>query len=1062
MRVEPSPAASSTAARSGRGTAWTLLAFFVGAAALSTTPGVPAALRPVDATTPAARAALVEQVLSRPRTSLGDQERRALGDVVVDVDRARREQDGVDPADDNDGERDAPGIAADEIPADDVDVDVDAGALPTRREERRTLAQSGGHPDRGAFLDAFPRSKDDVATAAALARLAMPGADVENPCVERDGAGGCVRSALDPLFSTLDALAAGDARARAAIVVLGNSLIASDHVVDIVRRDLVARFGDGGRGLLLPERLSKTAGRRTRTGHGSPGWSPRSFGLDDPVAGDVYGLTGSVHEATVDGETTVWTADGATLGRLRWIDDGRALRVDVDGVEALRIAAHGTPSGRMRSRAFPLARGARAIRLVAARGARVVDVVLERDAPGVVVDTIGIPAASARGFVERTDAAAFVDELAQRDPALVVFMLGGNETRSMAAGALDDARFAELFTRLVDRVRAASPRTACLIVTPIDSTTTTTADATLVTRPETHRVVDVERRVAAAAGCAFFDLFAAMGGDGSLARMRDADLVSDDLVHPRARGANLLGDLMSRALLASWRKTPPAAQPVVARRNAGDPGRPRFAGLSFPEEGRAVVVDGGAAGDESPTRPHALARFFARLAALEDGRRMRVAVGQFGASHTAGQMLTDRMRQRLGARFGEMGRGYIAAGTASNRLTPSGVFREVSGAFDLADGREVKSGGAVGMAGTKLRLAPGARFRVGFCAGCPVDTSHAKGTLSLSWLYTPDMGVADVFVDGVRVASLSSAERRRDTDVQRLVVPIDGERTTLDVVARDAVKDDGGGQGGGPIHLLSVSEEMHRPGIVLDAAGLAGTTAMTAQRWRQDLFAEEVRARDYDLVVTAWGTNEAGLASLDEATYRRHFAATLDTLQAASPRADCLVLGATDRFDHRGNVLVPAPSHDVVERVQRSLAAERGCAFFSLRDVMGGPGSMRRWVGEGLARNDHVHFTRAGYARLADAIVDDLLAAYAWSSSDPARLVVDDTDGFDGDEEASGDNGNDNHRNVSGDGDDGGGERATTHGPAAPDGKAAATTNPPAIGAAVTRALGRQAAWGAP
>jgi hypothetical protein len=152
---------------------------------------------------------------------------------------------------------------------------------------------------------------------------------------------------------------------------------------------------------------------------------------------------------------------------------------------------------------------------------------------------------------------------------------------------------------------------------------------------------------------------------------------------------------------------------------------------------------------------------------------------------------------------------------------------------------------------------------------------------------------------------------------------------------------------------------------------------MTPQRWRQDVYAEEVKSRRYDLIVTAWGTNEAGIASLDATTYKHHFGNTLATLQSAAPDADCLIIGASDRFDLRPGGLVPAPNHDLVERVQKELAAERGCAFFSMRDAMGGPGSMKQWVRDGLALPDHTHFTREGYRKLADAIIDDLLRAAA-------------------------------------------------------------------------------------
>ncbi len=1013
------------------GTALTVVGFLAVAALLSLVPGVPGPLRPLDLDDGADRAALAARLIARPKMTLVEHEQKLAGENEVPdladshvVDAAEeaelhQERNGADdlrvladnerapPAAENEG------AGTDAAPGHNVVV-VDRGAYAARPLPRSLMSRARRSHERGHTLQ-------------------MPGARIENPCVEPDAqaAGGCRRTALDPFFATLDALARGpeadlaanesendddsgenDGAARASVVVFGNSLIASDHVTDVVRDELQGRFGDGGRGHLLVDRLSKVAGRRVRTGTGSEGWIIRSFAQEAPVVPGVrFGFAGSLHEASVDGETTTWTLERSSSARLSWLDTGAGLRLTVDGAEVLRVPratgsdlaakAQAQAPQSIEVRLPPLGKE---LKLVADKGARVFGVSLERDAPGVVVDTIGVPAASARLYLDGTDADLFVAQVAARDPALVTLMLGGNETRGISYGNITAPIFEEKLTSLIDRLRQAAPRAACLIVTPIDAAKTTTGSDELVTRDEIASIIDVERRVAAAKGCALFDLFAAMGGKGSLARMRDGGFVSDDLVHPTARGGDVLGQLFADALVQSWADTAapsdvPGRESLVFRRHQEDGGRPRFVGLSFPADDRIVPV---VVGEEQQERPAPLSRFFARLSELDGGTRSRVAIGQFGASHTAGQMLTDRIRERMGARFGSLGRGFVSVGKASKRLAPSGVFRELIGSAEVADGREVVFGGALGMSGTKTRLLPGARFRVGFCQGCQpptgvgggaggdddaVSPSEENGRLQLAWLYTPDMGTADVLVDGVTVATLTPRTRRLESDVQFLSLPVHHEKAVLEVVSRkdalpiasdDVLGDDDVGRlsAVGPVHLLSVTEEMDRRGIVLDAVGLPGTTGMTPQRWRQDLYAEEVRARRYDLIVTAWGTNEAGIASLDEATYRHHFGATLKTLLDASPDADCIIVGASDRFDEKNGVFVQAPSHDLVERVQRELAASRGCAFFSLRDAMGGPGSMLQWVKDGVGHPDHVHFTREGYQKLADAFVDDLLAAW--------------------------------------------------------------------------------------
>ncbi|MCC7073165.1 MAG: hypothetical protein IT383_17725 [Deltaproteobacteria bacterium] len=994
-----------------RSTVVTLALFLVVCGALAAAP-LPSWLKPLDLSTPDAAERVARRVLAKPKMTLQHVEERLAaqgGDG-----RDAPEGEGIDQSARLDAEE------RELLTTRDARADVEAlkdVALPAAVPERPRVVV-----DRAAVAARITSPKADAFRAQAKS-VNAPGAAVVNPCVLEEPApmGGvrCARTALDPFFGTLDAIAAGDTSARAAAVVLGNSLIASDHVTDVVRARLVERFGDAGRGFLLPDRLSKVAGRKVRTGEATAGWEIQNFAQDppDPKSGKrlgPFGFTGSLHVSTVKGDHTTWRTDGAARARLFYLEHG--------GQPAMRLEAR-TKAGKSvvaRIEAMPavapeqdvsvdvvLPAATRELVLVAeGPGAQVYGVALEGEGAGVVVDTIGVPAASAQLYVEATSEEVFVRQLRQREPSLFVAMLGGNEVRSLDYKTIDPARFDAYLTELLARAKSAAPESACLIVSPIDAVKASAAGEELTTRPEIDTVIEVQRAVAKREGCAFFDLFAAMGGKGSLTRFKDKGFLSEDLVHPTWRGGDVLGQLFADALVQSWIDTAvPEGGIAIARRRDAKVPTPRFAGLTFPSEEQAVVVVKSDRRDApAPRRP--LARFFEQLRALERGEVTRVAIGQLGASHTAGQMWTDRMRERLTERFGNAGRGFISVGRESKRLASTGVVRTLEGGFEIADGREVMLGGTVGMSGTKARLEPGARFAVDFCgklapsaakggarhahkrpASCP--EARSAGTLQIAWLATPDMGSADVAVDGTTVATISPEVRNLDSDVQLLRLPIDEATASLEIVVHAPAPKKAHGKGKdpehdaalderfGPVHLLSVSEERARSGVVLDAVGLPGTTGMTPQRWRQDIVAEEARSRDWDLLVTAWGTNEAGIASLDEVTYRHHFTRTLDTLLQASPRADCLIIGASDRQDQKHGEWRAAPAHELVERVQRQVAADRGCAFFSLRTAMGGAGSVGAWLARGLANVDHVHFTAEGYAKLGDLIVDDLLAAYA-------------------------------------------------------------------------------------
>ena len=810
--------------------------------------------------------------------------------------------------------------------------------------------------------------------------LDAPGVQVDNPCVDFN-ANGCARTALDPFFASLDAVDQKEEGSHATIVTLGNSLIASDHVTDVVREHLVARFGSGGSGFLLPDRLSKVAGRRVRTGKGSAGWEIHTFAQKNPGI-DRFGFTGSAHESTRKGDKIRWKTRGATRARLYYLDRNQnaPFTIEVDGETLLRVEASGTKSPIDRTIDFEFPASSEQIQLTASgRGVVIYGIALASDEPGAVFDTIGVPASDAKMYLG-ADAETFTRQLQAREPSMVVLMIGGNEIRSLAYGWTTLEEVEKDYAALIDRVQKSVPEAACLAVAPIDAAKATAAGAELTTRQETLDIVEMERRVAKAKGCGFLNLFAAMGGAGSLHRFHEKGLIHDDLVHPRGKGGDVLGQLFADALLASYRDTPLPKKEVQARRRLV---RPKLHGLSFPvakNETRSIV-------DE-----RYLGRFFDKLNKLEGGESLRVAIGQFGDVHTEKQALTDRIRERFSERFGSAGRGYIAVGHRDGDLLPGRVTRGLSGPVEITEGRNITIGGAVAMNGTKARLLPESRFDIGFCDGCQEGRYRPRGYLELSWLYTPDMGVADVFVNDVQVGIISPLRRRTESDAQFLRIPVRGEAHTLSVVVRDGRAVDprrrdrrfGSQEDGlplGPVNLFGVAGEVNRAGVLVDAMGLAGTSGTTLTRWKPDLIQAQIAARNYDLILPAWGSIEARARDFEAKAYRAKYMRTLEALRSAAPDAECVVVGPLDQLVRVKSQWQAPPAHAQLLEVQKEVAAAVGCAYFDAQKAMGGAGIIQGWVQENLATPDHQVLTREGYAHLADLLLHDLLAQYAYDKA---------------------------------------------------------------------------------
>jgi lysophospholipase L1-like esterase len=130
------------------------------------------------------------------------------------------------------------------------------------------------------------------------------------------------------------------------------------------------------------------------------------------------------------------------------------------------------------------------------------------------------------------------------------------------------------------------------------------------------------------------------------------------------------------------------------------------------------------------------------------------------------------------------------------------------------------------------------------------------------------------------------------------------------------------------------------------------------------------------LIVLAYGTNEAGHPIWTLESYRDKFLELVARLREAAPTASILVVGPPDHDTRVKRLWQPLDRLDIIVEAEREAALASGCAFWDTRAKMGGKGSMREWVAAGMAANDHVHFSGAGYRLLGDALFREVMSQY--------------------------------------------------------------------------------------
>ncbi|MGQ0504348.1 MAG: GDSL-type esterase/lipase family protein, partial [Myxococcaceae bacterium] len=736
------------------------------------------------------------------------------------------------------------------------------------------------------------------------------------------------------------------------VVHLGDSLSAADHISDMVRARLQRRYGSGGKGFLFVDRPTRFSGRKVRTGEASGGWKVAK--LTDTKPPRDIGFSGvSFNAGNNSQEKTEFEVDPASRkAEVFYVSqpNGGSVEVRSDGKTVANIATVKSQSelGFMQ---VPLPQGAKKVQLLTRGGpVQIHGLSLESESAGMVYDSIGLPGATAAVFL-RADEKVFAQELARRNPSLVLVMLGGNEAYRFDKGWAQLPEVKDSSNRLLARIRKAVPNSACLVTSPMDAGFKTVgSDIRL--RKGTLEVANILREVAFKNGCAFWNMYAAMGGEGAVRRWLAAGLMNEDLVHPRAKGADLMGHLIDFAIERAFNAQPPAPK---ATANLDEKERQKLATAAAEKLDPPGLIN-----------PSVLDRVFDKLRRLESGQGGRVGLVQLGASHTASQMFTDELRERMVKRFGGAGRGFIALGDSTPRLAKSRIIREKAGTWEISDALNAAPGQAWSLTGSRPEGNPGASMSISFCDGC--EPTKDKGHVELYYLEEPKMGRLQVLIDGQKVAELPrKTPKAMSAKVESFPVVGQSHRIQVKVM------------GPAPATVFGAAFELDKEGIIYDALGLPGATSIVADNFDKEAFATQLRPRKADLFVLFYGTNESGLADLNVDNLREHFTSLLRTLKKTSEDASCLVVGPTDRAKKLPDgSWVDAPSQMKVIRLYREVATKEGCAFWSARAAMGGNKAMLRWrrMDPPLGNADGVHLTSRGYAWLARVLLDDLLGAY--------------------------------------------------------------------------------------
>ncbi len=400
-----------------------------------------------------------------------------------------------------------------------------------------------------------PASSAAVASSPAPSLSAPPApssaAPVESAAPPAPPAAPTPKGALSlPRFHAAElALAEGTRKDHVRIVWLGDSHTAADLWTGAVRASLSKRLGAGGPGFVhvgWAENKYRHDGVRLET---QEKWSvlPVPYPTTKRVGDGVYGLGGvRLVPSGGDARSTIEVLASAThkSTKLTWElayrtgEDGK-VRAAVDG-EPKELTDEPKGAAGVRHHRFVSHGSTGKLTVTTSGRPELLGVVIEGDAPGVVLDTLGLNGARVATWTARDDG-AWVDELSRRRADLIVLAFGTNESSDVAPKS---ERYEAEADKLLSRAARGAPSADCLVILPMDR-----AGAEF-----GPRLAVISEGLSAAAkrhGCATWSALSAMGGPGSMSawKRESPPRAAPDGIHLTPKGYQYLGERLARDLV---------------------------------------------------------------------------------------------------------------------------------------------------------------------------------------------------------------------------------------------------------------------------------------------------------------------------------------------------------------------------------------------------------------------------------------------------------------------------------------------------------------------------------
>lgn len=358
---------------------------------------------------------------------------------------------------------------------------------------------------------------------------------------------------MAPFYESLAAIARGKRKEPLRIGFYGDSNMTRDFITGQLRRELQKLFGDSGHGYIgLAKPWSWYWHMDVEHGFDKNAW--KAFNMATIQVADRYYGFGGIAPQNIQSKARTWVATAK---------EGSPVGTKIDHVEIyyLKKPKHGTfevlvdkqhyadvdtagPTVEAGRLVFDLPEGPHRIDIISGpKLVRLLGAILERKAPGVVVDSIGVGGVNSE-LLARADRGLVMQTLKMRRHELFVLLTGAIEP--------DSPKHAEAMKEVIARHREARPGVPFILMSPPDLAGGSINVPTKSVR--INQVAKAKLKTAKEVKTVYWDFRGAMGGEQSIVNFAQHKMAWTDFIHLTEPGGRLMGKRFAIALLRDFKR----------------------------------------------------------------------------------------------------------------------------------------------------------------------------------------------------------------------------------------------------------------------------------------------------------------------------------------------------------------------------------------------------------------------------------------------------------------------------------------------------------------------------